>query len=123
MIRRTLLYAFLIGLLLLAYFVSVTLLQALFTAVSGQQSAAAIAISTLIIAVLFNPLRHRLQDLVDRRFFRKKYDAKKVLTAFSARAGEEVDLDELAAEMVRVVQETMQPADMSLWLQDGIKKG
>lgn len=121
-IRRTLLYTLLTGLLLLAYFGSVTLLQTLFTAVSGQKSAVAIVISTLVIAALFNPLRHRLQDLVDRRFFRKKYDAKKVLSAFNARAGEEVDLDELAAEMVRVVQETMQPANISLWLQDKIEE-
>ena len=122
-IRRTLLYTFLTGLLVLAYFGSVTtLLQALFTAVSGQKSAVAIAISTLIIAALFNPLRHRVQDTVDRRFFRKKYDAKKILTTFSARAGEEVDLDELAADLARVVQETMQPANMSLWLQKEIKE-
>ena len=61
-------------------------------------------------------------DLVDRRFFRRKYDAKKVLTTFSARAGEEVDLDELAAEMARVVQETMQPSNISLWLHEKIKE-
>jgi divalent metal cation (Fe/Co/Zn/Cd) transporter len=108
-------------LLVLTYFGSIILLQALFTAVSGQESAVAIVISTLIIATLFNPLRHRVQDLFDRRFFRKKYAAKKILTTYSARAGEAVDLDEMAAEMARVVQETMQPANISLWLQDDIE--
>ena len=115
-IRRTLAYTLITAVLLLVYFGSVTLLTSLFSRVTGQQSALAIVISTLLIAALFNPLRRRVQDWIDRRFFRKKYDAQQVLAQFALFARDETDLDALTAELVRVVQDTMQPEHVSLWL-------
>ena len=115
-IRKTLVYAVLTALLAMIYFGSVLLLQALFTAVSGQQSAVAIVISTLAIAALFNPLRHRVQRWINRRFYRSKYNAEKTLAEFALTARDEVDLDSLATGLLQVVEETMQPEYMSLWL-------
>jgi len=116
LIRRTLVYGALTVMLALMFFGGVTLLQGLFQAVSGQQSAISIVLSTLAIAALFNPLRKRVQDFIDRRFFRKKYNAEQMLARFAARARDETDIEQLSAELMSVVEETLQPELLSLWL-------
>jgi hypothetical protein len=121
-IRRTLVYAALTATLALVYFGSVILLQSLVTAVGGQQTAIVTVISTLLIAALFTPLRRRIQNDINRRFFRRKYDAEKVVAAFGASLREEVDLDDLQAQVVAVVQETLQPEIVGLWLRPGKEK-
>jgi hypothetical protein len=115
-IRRTLVYAMLTAALALIYFISVVLLQAAFTAVGGRRSTVAIVLSTLAIAALFAPLRQRLQDVIDRRFYRHKVNAAQILATFSAMLVEETDLEPLTQHMLAVVQETMQPVHISLWL-------
>ena len=118
-IRRTLQYSLLTGLLALTYFGLIIVLQSAFTAITGQRDNPFITvISTLAIAALFNPLRRRVQDGIDRRFYRKKYDAAKTLAAFAATCRDETDLDKLTASLIAVVQETMQPEHVSLWLKD-----
>ncbi|MBI3763594.1 MAG: hypothetical protein HY260_17250 [Chloroflexi bacterium] len=115
-IRRTLIYGVLTGLLALAYFGSVVLLQSLFRALTGQDSQIAIVASTLAIAALFVPVRRRVQDVIDRRFYRRKYDAAKTLAAFSATARDEVDLNKLTERLMAVVEETMQPEHVAVWI-------
>ena len=117
-INRTLVYGVLTALLVLVYFGGVTATEAIFRALTGQeqQPQLAVVVSTLVIAALFNPLRRRIQGFIDRRFYRKKYDAAKTLEAFSAKLRDETDLDALNAELVGVVRETMQPTHVSLWL-------
>ena len=116
-IRRTLVYSILTVILTLIYFGSVVLLQEIFQFVTKQeQSPIATVISTLAIAVLFTPLRKRVQEGIDRRFYRQKYDAEKVLAAFSTVLRDEVDLNRLTNSTLEVVKETMHPAHVSLWL-------
>ncbi len=114
-IRKTTTYAILTALLALVYFGSVVVLQRLLTPITGS-STPVVVLSTLLIAALFLPLRRRVQAIIDRRFFRKKYDAEKVLQQFAATARDETDLDALTAELLRVIQETMEPEGLSIWL-------
>ena len=116
-IRKTLQYALLTGLLVLVYFGSVILLQSLTENLFGEQSPLVIVLSTLAIAALFNPLRIRVQDFIDRRFYRKKYNAEQALAHFAATTRDEVDMDQLNAALLQVVEQTMQPESVSLWLQ------
>jgi hypothetical protein len=116
LINRTLVYGSLTALLALIYFGAVVLLQRLFVVLTGEKPTLAVVASTLVIAALFNPLRQRIQSFIDRRFYRRKYDARKTLEAFSAKLRNETDLDTLNAELMGVVRETMQPAHVSLWL-------
>jgi hypothetical protein len=118
-INRALVYATLTLTLALTYFGSVALLQYFLHALTGQQAQLTIVVSTLVIAALFQPFRRRIQSTIDRRFYRKKYDAARTLESFSARLRNDKDLQQLNDELLSAVRETMQPSHVSLWLRDG----
>jgi len=124
-INRTLVYGTLTATLLAVYFGGVAASQAIFRTLTGQekQSQLAVVVSTLAIAALFNPLRTRIQSFIDRRFYRRKYDAAKTLETFSARLRDETDLGTLSEELIGAVKETMQPEYVSLWLRPGTRSG
>jgi hypothetical protein len=115
-INRTLVYGSLTALLVALYFGGIVVLQSIFVLLTGEKSTLAVVVSTLLIAALFTPLRSRLQSVIDRGFYRSKYDARKTLEAFSAKLRNETNLDALSDDLVGVVRETMQPAHVSLWL-------
>jgi hypothetical protein len=115
-INRTLVYGSLTATLIALYVGGVVVLQRLFVLLTGRQSTLAVVASTLLIAALFSPLRRRIQAFIDRRFYRRKYDARKTLETFSTKLRDSTDLDALSNDLVGVVRETMQPAHVSLWL-------
>ena len=116
LINRALVYGSLTAMLVGLYLVGIVVLQRFFDLLTGQQSTLAVVASTLLIAALFNPLRRRIQRFIDRRFYRRKYDAGKTLEAFSAKLRDETDLEALNNELVSVVKETLQPGHVSVWL-------
>jgi len=116
LINRTLVYASLTAMLIGLYFGGIVVLQRFFVLLTGQRSTLAVVASTLLIAALFNPLRHRIQDFIDRRFYRRKYDAARTLEEFGATLRNATDLDGLTEELTGVIRETVQPAHVFLWL-------
>ena len=119
LINRTLVYGSLTAMLVALYFGGIVVLQRVFVILTGQRSTIAVVVSTLLIAALFNPLRRRIQSFIDRRFYRRKYDARKTLESFSVKLRDETDLEALNNELLGVVRETMAPAHVSLWLRPG----
>jgi hypothetical protein len=120
LINRTLVYGSLTVTLATVYLGSVVATQFLFRTFTGQeqQPQLAVVVSTLAIAALFSPLRHRIQNIIDRRFYREKYDVRQTLSAFSRKLREETDLEQLRAELVSAIRETMQPEHVSIWLRE-----
>jgi hypothetical protein len=116
LINRTLVYGSLTVMLIALYFGGIVVLQRVFVALTGEKSTLAVVASTLLIAALFTPLRRRIQSFIDRRFYRRKYDARKTLEDFSVKLRDNTDLEALNEELVGVITETMQPAHVSLWL-------
>jgi hypothetical protein len=119
-INRTLVYGLLTATLALLYLGSVTALQSLFSLLTGQGNTLAIVASTLAIAALFMPLRRRIQSFIDRRFYRRKYDAAMVLEAFGTKLRDQTDLEKLCEDLGEVVDETMQPSHVSVILRSEV---
>ncbi|MGH2619918.1 MAG: hypothetical protein ACRDHG_05030 [Anaerolineales bacterium] len=117
-INRTLVYAALTGTLALVYLIGVALLQGVFRGLTGLGDQIAIVATTLGIAGMFNPLRRRIQAVIDRRFYRKRYDAARALAAFSGAVQEELELEDVSLALLRVVEETVQPLQTSIWLRE-----
>ena len=115
LIRRTVTYALLSVVLLVSYVTGVTLVQFALSPLTAGNGLA-VAISTLVVVAVFQPLRRRVQSVVDRRFYRRRYDAVRTLDTFALRLGDEIDLDALRAELIRAVGDTVQPTHASLWL-------
>lgn len=115
-INRTLVYTALTASLTLVYFGGIAFSQYVLHVLTGGKSRLAVVASTLVIAALFNPLRHSIQGFIDQRFYRRKYDAVKTMEAFNARLRDEVSLENLTGDLVTVVEQTVQPAHVSLWL-------
>ena len=115
-IRKTVQYGVVTAVLALIYFGTIILLQSLVGQATGEQSPIIIVLSTLLIAAMFNPLRQRVQQFIDRRFYRQKYDAQQVLADFAQTARDEVEIEALQVELLRVIQETMKPEKVSLWI-------
>jgi hypothetical protein len=117
LIRRTLIYSVLTAALVVVYFSSVVVLQVLVGTLTGESRPPLVTVlSTLAIAALFVPLRWRVQNLIDRRFYRRQYDAARTLASFATGARDDVELEHLSGRLLEVVQDTMQPAHVSLWL-------
>ena len=121
-IRRTLIYTVLSGVLIVFYLIGILVMQQILSAFT-QASQLAVVISTLATAAVFNPLRRRIQDGIDRRFYRQRYDTEKILAAFSLSLRDQVDLDELNTRLLGVVEQTLQPEHASLWLRNSEKRG
>ena len=117
-INRTLVYGALTGTLIVIYLFGVALLQSIFRSLTGQGDQLAIVATTLAIAALFNPLRGRIQAVIDRRFYRRRYDAARALAAFSGTVQDEVELEDVSQALLRLVVDTVQPSQSSLWLRD-----
>ncbi len=115
-VRRTIVYAVLIAVLAILYLGGIALLGAATRALTGQSSALAVTVSTLVVAAAFQPLRARIQRAVEHRFYRKTYDADVAVQGFSSRLREQIELDALSQELVSTVQETVQPRTVSIWL-------
>jgi hypothetical protein len=122
-IRRTLIYSVLSVILAVIYFVSVGLLQVLVVRWVSEASQVAVIASTLAVAVLFTPLRRRIQGFIDQRYYRRKYNAARTLADFAARVRDETDLEKLSEQLLAVVDETLQPASVALWLRDVRRQG
>ena len=118
-IRRTLIYSILTAILAGVYFGGVTLLQTLFTNITGSDSTLAVVISTLGIAALFRPVQVRVQRFIDRRFFRQNYDAARILADFADAVRDEIDVEDVEAALLRAVDQTLQPESVGLWLREG----
>jgi hypothetical protein len=117
-IRRTLIYAVLTTILAAIYFGGIVLTQQIFRAAAGETSDLAVVVSTLLIAALFTPIRRRVQDTIDRRLYRRKYDVEQTLATFQRNLRDDVDIETLKANLIKVVSETMQPATIALWMKE-----